>query len=121
MQSKREDTQRRRRRLHEALRRFAFEPLMRGSVVERKRRCGRKNCACATNTEARHREKYLSVNLDGRTVAISLRDQDEDRVQRAINAYARLWRIINELTSCEMADLRREARERLRGRKRRRQ
>jgi len=121
MLSKRDETQRRRRRLQEELRSLAFAHLMRGTIVERRRRCGRANCACAADPEARHPEKYLSVNLEGRTVALSLRAEDEPRAQRAIDAYQRLWRIINALTSCEVADLRREARERGRGRRRRRE
>jgi hypothetical protein len=117
--SKRQETQQRRRELHEALRSLSFGHLMRGSVVERARRCGREGCACAGDPKARHRGKYVSVHLDGRTVAIHLRPEDEERVRHAIDAYHRLWTIINELTSCEVADLRREARERARGRKRR--
>ena len=121
MSSKREETQRQRRQLHEALRAHSYEPLMRGSVVERTRRCGRTDCACANDPKARHLGKYVSVHLDGRTVAIHLRLEDEERVQHAIDAYRRLWAIINGLTSCEVADLRREARERRRGRRRRRE
>jgi hypothetical protein len=120
MISKSQEAQRRRRKLHEAMRALSFESLMRGSIVERLRRCGRKNCACANDPGARHRQKYVSVWLEGRTVAIHLRAEDEQRVARAIDAYQRLWSIINGLTSCEVADLRREARERARGRKRRR-
>lgn len=105
--------------MHQALRALAFQPLMRGTIVERARRCGRAECACARDPKARHVGKYLSVHLDGRTVAIHLRPQDEDRVRVAIEAYGRLWEIINGLTSCEVADLRREARERSRSRKRR--
>lgn len=105
--------------MHQELRAYGFANLMRGSIVERVRRCGRANCACAKDPGARHRERYISVHLDGRTVAIHLRDEDEARVRRAMKAYARLWEIINGLTACEVADLRREARERVRGRRRR--
>lgn len=52
-------------------------------------------------------------------MAMHLRPEDEDRVRRAVDAYDRVWRIIDGLTACEVADLRREARERARGRKRR--
>jgi len=117
--SKRQETQRRRQRLREDLRTLAFGPLMRGSIVERARRCGRAECACAKDPKARHLGKYVSVNLDGRTVAIHLRPEDEERVRQAIEAYGRLWEVINGLTSCEVADLRRESRERSRARKRR--
>ena len=117
MHSKRQETQKRRRVLHEQLRALGFEHLMRGSIVERTRKCGRARCACARDPSARHREKYVSVHLDGRTVAIHLRPEDEERVRRATGAYARLWDVINGLTACEVADLKREARERARARK----
>jgi len=103
------------------MRALTYEHIMRGSIVTRTRRCGKATCACAKDPKARHHERYLSIRQDGRTVAISLRVEDEERVQKAIAAYRRLWDIINELTSCEVADLRREARERTRGRKRRRE
>jgi len=118
--SKRQETQRRRRKLHRALRSAAFERLMRGTIVERARRCGRDDCACADNPKARHVSKYVSVSLKGRTVAIHLRPQDEERVRDALEAYRRAWAIIEGLTCCEVADLRREARERMRQRKLRR-
>ena len=121
MLSQRQETQRRRRQLHAELRAVAFAPLMRGSVIDRKRRCGRAKCACASDSAARHPEKYLSVHLEGRTVAVHLRPEDEERVRRAIEAYERLWAIINGLTACEVADLRREARARARGRRRRKE
>ncbi len=120
MLSQRQDTQRRRRQLHEELRSFTSGHPMRGTLVERRRRCGRANCRCATEATARHPERYLSVHLDGHTVVLSLRAEDCARVARAIEAYARLWTIIDGLTACELADLRREARERTRGRRRRR-
>ena len=120
MGSDRQAVQRRRRQLHEQLRALTHEPLMRGSVVERRRKCGKPNCACASDPDARHGGKVITVFLDGRTQALALRIEDEARVRRAIEAYERAWRIINELTECELADLRRQARERQRSRRRRR-
>lgn len=118
MGSDRLDTQRRRRDLHKQLRAFSFAPLMRGTLYERQRRCGRKNCACARDPNARHQSQFLSVFLDGRTRGMHVRPIDVERVRKAIDAYERLWEIINELTACEVADLRREARERQRARRR---
>jgi hypothetical protein len=119
MSSKRQETQRTRRKLHEQLRQFAFERLLRGSVVERRRRCGRGNCACRTDVEARHLEKVLSTSEGGKTVTLHLRPQDEERVRQAINAYHHAWAVVEALTACELADLRREAAERARSRRRR--
>jgi len=119
MSSERERIQNRRRRLSEELRALSFEPLMRGSLGERVRRCGRSNCACARDESARHRGKYLTVSLKSRTEAVHVRPEDEPHLQKALAAYEKLWAIVNELTGCELADLRRQARERQRARKRR--
>jgi hypothetical protein len=119
MSSDRLETQRRRRELHEYLRSLSFAPLMRGNLYERVRKCGRKNCACAHDPSARHRSLFLSVSLGGRSVGLHVRPDDADRVRSALAAYQRLWEIVNGLTACELADLRREARERKRARQRR--
>jgi len=118
MASDREETQRRRRQLREQLRALSGEPLMRGSIVERRRRCGRPNCVCARDPKARHGGKFLTVHLQGRTQALHLRPEDEARVRQAITAYGQVWEIINGLTACELRDLRHEGRERRRARRR---
>jgi hypothetical protein len=120
MESNRGQIARHRRRLREQLRALSEQPLMRGSLVERLRRCGRANCACARDPDARHGGTFLTVHLDGRTHAVHLRPDDQAAVRAAVAAYQRLWTLINALTACELADLRRQARERRRSRQRRR-
>lgn len=93
---------------------------MRGSIVERVRRCGKSNCACAADPKARHVGLYLSVHLDGATQAVPLRASDVERVREATERYGRLWQTLTELTGCELGELRRGASERRRGRVRRR-
>ena len=119
MSSDRIQTQRHRRAVREQLRGLSFAPLMRGSLVERLRRCGRANCACAHDPRRRHSGKFLTVEIHGRRHALHVRGEDEPRVQAAIAAYTRLWDLINELTACELSDLRRQGRERRRARHRR--
>lgn len=119
MSHDREENQRRRLELQERVRLLGRAPLMRGSLVERLRRCGRANCACAQDPQARHGGKFLTVQLDGHTHAVHIRPEDEARVRAAIEAYQRLWATINALTACELADLRRGVRERRRARRRR--
>ena len=118
MTSDHQATQQRRRKAHADLRALTFEPLMRGSPYERSRKCGRKNCACAKDPEALHRGWYLTVQLDGRTWGLHVRPEDVERVRAAVAAYERLWSAVNELTACEVSDLRRESRERRRARRR---
>ena len=119
MPSERLEIQRRRHDLGQQLRALSFAPLMRGSIYERRRRCGRLSCACAKDPNALHPSKFLTVFLAGRTRGWHLRAEDEERAQKAITAYHRLWKVINELTACEVAELRRQVRERQRARKRR--
>jgi hypothetical protein len=114
MRLNRAETQRRRLRLREELRALSLQPLMRGSLVERRRRCGRPNCACAKDPRKRHGGRFLTVQVRGRTHAVHVRPEDEPRVAAAIGAYQRLWDLINQLTLCELSDLKREARERRR-------
>jgi len=45
---------------------------------------------------------------------VHVRPEDEARVAAAIGAYHRLWDLINQLTLCELSDLKREAGERRR-------
>lgn len=94
---------------------------MRGSLYERFGRCGRKSCACARDPNARHRSHFLSVFLDGRTRGLHIRAEDVERVRTAITGYEQLWELVNALTACEVADLRREARDRRRARQQRRE
>jgi hypothetical protein len=111
---------RRRKQLREALISLANEPLMRGSLVERRRTCGRRNCACAKDDAARHPGLHFSVRLGGRLESMHVRPGDEARLRAAIDASGRLWDILTELTECELADLRRQTRERRRSQARRR-
>ena len=120
MPSDRQLTLRRRRELHQQLRALSSTPLMRGTLYERLGKCGRKSCACARDPEARHRSHFLSVFLEGRTRGLHVRACDVERVRTATEAYERLWAIINALTACEVADLKREARDRRRTRQQRR-
>jgi hypothetical protein len=116
MSTDRQQTQRRRDELRQQLRALSLRPLMRGSLVERRRRCGRPNCACARDASRLHAGKFLTVQLQGRTHALHVRPEDQARVEAAIAAYRALWELVNELTACELSDLRREVRERRRGR-----
>jgi hypothetical protein len=118
MSSERQQNQRRRRLLQQRICALSTEPLMRGSLVDRLRKCGRPNCACASDKAAMHPGKFLTVTLNGKTEAVAVRAQDQARIEKATAAYDKLWDAINALTECEFSDLRREARERRRERSR---
>ena len=92
---------------------------MRGTIVERKRRCGRPNCVCAKDPRQRHEGKFLALSLKGKIHTMHLRPEDEENVRKAIGTYEALWEVIEEMTACEWAVLRRRSLDRRRGRRRR--
>lgn len=116
MSPTKDQIRRRRERSHELLRLLADVPLMRGSLVQRFRRCGRTNCACALDPEARHPGLFLTVHLDGATRSVHVRPEDEPQLREAIDGYTRLWEVLNEMTRCEFDELQRASRERRKAR-----
>jgi hypothetical protein len=59
-----------------------------------------------------HPGLYLSVKVQGRQYAIHLRPEDVEPVRQRIDAYRKLWDLVEELTTCEVADLRCASRDR---------
>ena len=79
--------------------------LMRGVVYEKTHKCGRKSCACASGGP-RHPTRQLTVTLCGRTQTRYVRVEEMEDVERLIEAYHDLWRIIEELTEVNLDLLR---------------
>lgn len=66
-------------------------PLVRGSVVQRRRRCGHAQCHCATEGSL-HVSAYLSVAVEGKTQPTDLPAADEQHVREASERYRRFRR-----------------------------
>ena len=112
-----ESIQNRSRRARDKLRALSFEPLMRGSLIDRRRKCGKPYCACASDPERRHPEVYLSIKVEGHQHALHLRPDEIEPVRLRLANYRRLWDLVEELTACEVAELRATARGRRRQRR----
>jgi hypothetical protein len=80
----------------------ALPNLMRGSVYERLRKCGRATCTCA-HGGAKHPTRQLTVTLGGATHSRYVRLEEVAHIQALIATYAELWAIINELTAVNLA------------------
>jgi len=91
---------------------------MRGSLVERQRKCGNPNCACATDPAKRHPRLALWVKVQGKVHTLHVRTEDVDSIRERLDAYSQLREIVDELTACEIAELRAKVRDRRRSRKR---
>ena len=108
----------RRRRALLKLRALSAAPLMRGSLVERQRKCGKPYCACASDPNRRHPGLVLWVKVKGRAHCIHVRPGDVDAIRQRLDAYEQLWKVVEELTACEVDELRANARGRRRSRRR---
>jgi len=80
--------------------------LMRGSLYERGRKCGRASCACAQGGP-KHPTRQLTVTLGGATRSRYIRLEEWAEVQALIATYEELWTIVNELTAVNLALLHR--------------
>src|SRR3990170_1392282 len=75
--------------------------LMRGTVIRVGVKCGRAGCGCERGEK--HRKVHLSVNLGGRTRGCYLGREREALVAPLIAEYQRAWRVINALTTVNLA------------------
>jgi hypothetical protein len=78
------------------------EPMVKGTVYEQRRKCGKPNCACATGEP--HRTMILSRSQEGRTRLISIPEGRlvelqvlTKRYQRFRRARARLGQIYQKM------------------------
>lgn len=100
-------TDARRRRLEQQrdallARLHALPNLMRGSVYERLRKCGRASCACAQGGP-KHPTRQLTVTLGGATRSRYIRLEEVAQVQALIATYEDLWALVNALTAVNLA------------------
>ena len=83
----------------------ALPNLMRGSVYERARKCGRATCGCA-GEGPKHGTRQLTVTLGGRTHTRYVRVDAVAQVQAQIASYHARWAIVEELTAVNLELLR---------------
>jgi hypothetical protein len=76
--------------------------LMRGSLYERLRKCGRASCACAQGGP-KHPARQLTVTLRGATRTRYVRHEEVAHLRQLLATYAALWAIVDELTAVNLA------------------
>lgn len=75
--------------------------LMRGTLYEPERKCGRASCACATGGP-RHPTVRLNVTVEGRTRTRYVRQQERAALEAMLAAHSRLRALVNELTEVNL-------------------
>lgn len=96
-----------------------LEEIVRGSLFERRRRCGQPSCHCAR--EKGHPTFYLAVTLAlGKTEQISLPPELVPLVRRWVGNYQRVWDLLEAVSSINRQWIRQEREARKRDARRRR-
>lgn len=98
--------ERRRHRLAERL--PGVSEIIRGSVVERRMRCGKSSCRCRTDPEAAHGPYRLLMTTvgRGRTRTLLLPAGEVARVRAAVARYKRVEALLEQLSEVNWAVLR---------------
>ena len=82
----------------------ALGPVVRGSLVEAKRTCGKKACRCAHGQP--HTAFYLSRRVQGKTRLEHVSRAHVNTVRRWRKNYDRLVALVEELTTALLRELR---------------
>ena len=92
------------------LRQLLREPgLIRGSLVDMRRACGKATCACATDPGRRHRSLYLAVSVRGKRRMLYLPPAWEARVRGWTEHYAEIRDVLEALSRQYVQRLERRA------------
>ncbi len=88
------------RRALSRLRQILTEPgLVRGNLVEMRRRCGKKSCACASDEGARHHSLYLGISIEGRKKMVYIPAEWEDRFRAWTARYTEVRELLEQMSS----------------------
>ncbi len=74
----------------------SLDNVIKGSIYEMKRYCGKKNCKCfKTNTP--HKSLFLSFRYDGKTNLIPIKKEQIREIKKKIKNYKELKKAIDKL------------------------
>lgn len=95
------------RRAYSRLRQLLGEPgVLRGTLVEMRRKCGKPTCRCARDPEARHRAVILCVTVDGKRTSVYVPADWETRVRAWVERYGEIRGLLDQLSKASLTRLR---------------
>jgi hypothetical protein len=69
-----------------------LDVMIRGSLVETGKKCGRKDCECVKGSLHPHR--YLSAAAKGRNKIVYVSEGEKDAFVKGVRAYERVWTLV---------------------------
>ena len=98
------------RALYSRLRQLLATPgLIRGSLVEMRRACGKATCACAADARRRHRSLYLGLSVGGRRRMLYVPPAWEERVRQWTGRYGEVRTVVAAISQESVQRLERRA------------
>jgi len=85
----------------------SLDKVIRGSVFEFKRYCGKPSCSCAKNKKP-HRSMFLSFSYQGKTRLLPIKKEQIPEIKKRIKDYKELKTAIDELARINAELLRSE-------------
>ena len=85
----------------------SLDKVIRGSVFEYKRYCGKPSCSCAKNKKP-HKSMFLSFKYQGKTRLIPIKREQIPEIKKRISDYKELKAAIDELARLNAELLRNE-------------
>ncbi len=85
----------------------SLDNVIRGSIIEMKRLCGKENCRCA-KTKIPHKSMFLSFKYEGKTQMIPIKKNQIPQLKLRIKDYKELKAAIDELARINAELLRSE-------------
>ena len=85
----------------------SLDNVIRGSIFEMKRLCGKENCSCA-KTKIPHKSMFLSFKYEGKTQMIPIKKNQIPQLKMRIKDYKDLKAAIDELARINAELLRSE-------------
>ena len=87
------------RQLYSTLHQVLSRPgLLRGSLVEMRRTCGKEGCRCQKDRRHRHRSLYLGLKLKGRQHMVYVPKDWEDRVREWVDRHREIRDVLEKLS-----------------------
>lgn len=86
----------------------SLDRVIKGSVIEMKRYCGKKNCRCY-KTKTPHKSLFISFRYEGKTRMIPVEKDQVAEIKRRIKDYKDLKAAIDELARINAELVRRQS------------
>ena len=79
--------------------------VLRGTLVEGHRKCGKPTCRCAKDETARHRILILSISLDSKRTSVYVPPEWEPRVREWVARYGEIRELVEQLSRASLQRL----------------